>query len=224
MFPGASPRQDRSRGSRRGLGKAAPPSLQPPSPRATRHPTRPREVASRVSEGRAEGSAEAPRSGRGRRRGTEPCHRSLLSGLRSVSGPPAAFAFPATDTSGQLHFLLRSRVTFSSSRGSGQAASAGRKPDPQSRLDLGDGLLGGPRNTLLPSRHTPAPQLSCPWLQPAVCHNVPLPRVDTKCTPITAPPSPAALTIAKKSFQAPWLLFVLALYKVKELGLSLEWC
>lgn len=34
------------------------------------------------------------------------CHLSLLSGIRLVSGPPAAFAFPATDTSGQLHFLL----------------------------------------------------------------------------------------------------------------------
>ena len=36
------------------------------------HSTQPREVASRVSERRAEGSAEARRSGCGRRRGTEP--------------------------------------------------------------------------------------------------------------------------------------------------------
>lgn len=66
------------------------------------------------------------------------CHLSLLSGIRSVSGPPAAFAFPATDTSGQLHFLLRSRVTFSSSRGSGPASSSGQKHDPQFHLDIMD--------------------------------------------------------------------------------------
>lgn len=43
-----------------------------PSPRGTRHSTRPQEVASRVSERGAEASAEARRSGCGRRRGTEP--------------------------------------------------------------------------------------------------------------------------------------------------------
>lgn len=129
--------------------------------------------------------------------GPGPCHRSLLSGSRSVSGPPAAFAFPATDTGGQLHFLLPSRVTFSSSRGSGQAALQLRwEAWPRGPIWIwGDERLRGPRNTLLPSRHTPPPRPSCPWLQPAVFDKVPLPHVDTKCTPIpppTHPPRPSS--------------------------------
>lgn len=43
-----------------------------PSPRAARRSTRPREAAPRVSERRAEASAEARGAGCGRRRGTEP--------------------------------------------------------------------------------------------------------------------------------------------------------
>lgn len=95
-----------------GGGQGRPSS--PPAAWRARFPApRPREVVARGS-GRCAaecaGSKVWPRAAPGA--GAE-CHPSLLSGIRSVSGPPAAFAFPATDTGGRLHFLPARSDTFS---------------------------------------------------------------------------------------------------------------
>ena len=55
------------------------------------------------------------------------CHLSLLSGIRSVSGPPAALHFLQLTPAASCISCARSRVTFSSLRGSGLASSSGQK-------------------------------------------------------------------------------------------------
>lgn len=66
------------------------------------------------------------------------CHLSLLSGIRSVSGPPAAFAFPATDTSGQLHFLRAEPCHFLLLEGFRPGLKLRSEGHPQSHLNLLD--------------------------------------------------------------------------------------
>ena len=137
MFPEASLGQDRIRGSQRGLGNATPPSL--PSPRAGRAP--------QPGRGRW-----LPRSSRGERKGRRrlaglaaggaggPSRVSFESFVRDQIGigTSCCLAFPATDTSGQLHFLRAEPCHFLLLEGFRPGLKLRSEGHPQSHLNLLD--------------------------------------------------------------------------------------
>lgn len=163
---------------------------------------------------------------------------SLLSGIRSVSGPPAAFAFPATDTSGQSHFLLSESGHFLLLEGFRPDLWPGSEARPTASL----GFLVGPSGiseTRSSGRGRPRSLENLAALRSAPhCLTVPpeapvlligssrLGFDDRGSSPVRTPNASRypPLPTGKESFQAPSGLASSPLHlQSEELGLSPGW-